>query len=50
MELRAKLINLNGLVDPGTILKMYDADIEDIELLAFVEEEIKKLEVKEENG
>jgi len=50
MELRAKLISLSGLVDPGTILKMYGADIDDIELLAFVEEGIKKLELKEEDG
>ena len=50
LELRAKLITLNGLVDSGTILRMYGADIDDIELLAFVEEEIKKLELKEEDG
>ena len=50
MELRAKLISLNGLVDPGTILKMYDADIEDIELLAFLEEAIKDLNPRKDDG
>ena len=50
MELRAKLMSLNGLVDPGTILKMYDADIEDIELLAFLEEAIKDLKPGKDDG
>jgi hypothetical protein len=44
LEIRGKLIKLQGLVDPGTILKMYDADIEDIELLAFLEEELKNMQ------
>ncbi|MCK4786206.1 MAG: hypothetical protein KAV87_20785 [Desulfobacteraceae bacterium] len=50
MELRAKLMSLNGLVDSGTILKMYGADIEDIELLAFIEEAIKELKPGREDG
>lgn len=50
MELRVKLISLNGLVDPGTILKMYDADIDDIELLTFLEEAIKDLKPEKDDG
>lgn len=50
MELRAKLIGLNGLVDPGTILKMYDADIDDIKLLFFLEEAIKDLKLEKADG
>jgi hypothetical protein len=48
MSLRAQLINLSGLVDPATILKMHDAEIEDIELLEAVEAEIRAL--KEDKG
>lgn len=44
MEMRSKLIALHDLIDSGTILKMYGANMEDIEMLAFVEEEIKKLQ------
>jgi hypothetical protein len=43
MEIRRKLISLQELVDPGTILKMYEATPEDIELLAAVETELAKL-------
>ena len=50
MELRARLISLNGLVEPGTILKMYDADIDDIEMLAFLEEAIKDLRPEKDDG
>lgn len=34
LETRKKIISLQGLVDPGTILKMYDADEDDIEIHA----------------
>jgi hypothetical protein len=44
LELRSKLIALQGLVDSETILKMYDATIEDIEMLSFLEEELKKMQ------
>lgn len=44
MEMRSKLISLHDLVDPGTILRMYGATKEDIELLAFIENEMKSLE------
>lgn len=43
LAIREKIISLSGLVDSGPILKMYEADIEDLELLAFIEEELKKL-------
>ncbi|MBI5410175.1 MAG: hypothetical protein HZA14_12495 [Nitrospirae bacterium] len=44
LEIRDKLVRLQGLVDPGTILRLYSADIEDIEILAFLEDEIKKMQ------
>lgn len=43
LAIREKIISLSGLVDSAPILKMYEADLEDLELLAFVEEELKKL-------
>lgn len=43
LAIREKIISLSGLVDSGPILKFYEADMEDLELLAFVEEELKKL-------
>lgn len=42
-EIRDRLTTLHELVDAGTILRLYDADIEDIELLAVIEEELKTL-------
>lgn len=42
MNIREKLITLKELVDPGTILRMHNATREDIEMLAAVEEEMKK--------
>jgi len=51
LEIYNKLITLQGLVDSGTILKMYDATIEDLELLAFLKEEIDKMQKEDkENG
>ncbi len=44
LEIRARLISLQGLVDPGTILRMYDAGREDIDMLAFLEEELREME------
>ena len=46
IEIRSQLIVLNELVDAGSILRLHDADIDDIELLVFYERELKK--VKEE--
>lgn len=43
LTIREKIISLNGLVDSGPILNMYEAGLEDLELLAFIEEELKKL-------
>ena len=42
MGLRGKIITLKELLPADVILKMYQATIDDIELLAAVEEEIKK--------
>jgi hypothetical protein len=38
MAIREKLMKLKDLVDPGTILAAYGATIEDLDLLAKVEE------------
>jgi len=42
LEIRDKLISLRELVDAGTILKLYDATLEDMETLAAVEQEFKE--------
>lgn len=42
--LRSLLLSLRDLVDPGTILRMYEATKEDIELMAELEAEIKQRE------
>ncbi|RJQ22033.1 MAG: hypothetical protein C4560_03130 [Nitrospiraceae bacterium] len=49
LDIRAKITSLQGLVDPGTILGLYNADLEDIELLAWLEEQIKEMNGKQ-NG
>lgn len=46
LEIRSKLVRLQGLVDPGTILRLYSADIEDIEMLAWLEDQIKEINGK----
>ncbi len=43
LEMRSLIIKLHDLVDPGSILGMYGADLEDIKLLAEAEEEIRRL-------
>jgi len=48
LEIRDRIINLRDIVDPGSILRIYRADDEDIELLALVEEELQKLNPKNE--
>ena len=42
MQIRDKLVRLKDLVDAGTVLQMYGADLDDIELLAVLEDEIRK--------
>ena len=42
MELYNTLRALSGLVDPGTVLSMYEAQKEDIEILVIIETELKK--------
>jgi hypothetical protein len=41
MEMRAMLVRLKGLVDPGTVLRMFGATREDMEMLAVAEDELK---------
>ncbi|MEW6115670.1 MAG: hypothetical protein AB1553_02060 [Nitrospirota bacterium] len=47
LEIRQRLLSLNELVDAGTILRLYDVDLVDLELLAAVEEELKELRDEE---
>ncbi len=42
MEIRQKLFTLGELIGPDTIMKMYEATKEDLELLDAVETEIGK--------
>ena len=42
MQIRDKLVRLKDLVDAGTVLKMCGADLDELELLAVLEDEIKK--------
>jgi hypothetical protein len=46
-EIRDRLITLKDLVDPGTILKLYNADLDDLELLAAVEEQLQEIHKEE---
>ena len=41
MKLRSMLVRLHEIVDPGTICKMFNATLEDLELLAMIEDELK---------
>ena len=42
MRLRDRLVLVGGIVGPEAVLKMFDADEEDIEMLAVVEAELRK--------
>lgn len=44
LELRSRLVSLADLNIGGEALRMYDADMEDIELLAAVEDELRQIE------
>lgn len=50
VELRNKLLTLRDLIGPETVLKMYDADKEDLEMLAYMEETLKSLKEEGKNG
>ena len=50
VEIREKLVKLKGLVDPGTILAMYGATIDELDLLAKVEETMNALKPGEDNA
>lgn len=43
LEIRDRLITLHDIMDAGTILSMYDATKEDIEMLSIIEKELKML-------
>lgn len=50
MEIRGRLIALKDLLGPDAILKSYRVTLEDIELLAFVEDEIRRIAPPREGG
>lgn len=41
-EMRAMLVRLRGLVEPGAVLRLYGATRDDLELLAALEEELRE--------
>jgi hypothetical protein len=41
LEMRAMLVRLKDIVDPGTVLRMFGATREDVEMLAVAEDELK---------
>ncbi|MBA4395704.1 MAG: hypothetical protein C0407_19295 [Desulfobacca sp.] len=43
LEIRGRIVALKEIVDPGSILRMYRATVDDLELLAEVEIEIQRL-------
>ena len=49
MELRGLLVRLQPTVDSGTICRMFGADLDDLQLLAIVEDELRP-EKEEDKG
>jgi len=47
LEMRSLLVQLRPLVDPGTVLRMCDADLDDLKLLAIIEAELQPEPPKE---
>jgi hypothetical protein len=45
MKMHGTLRRLGGLVDPATVLGMYGATVEDVELLAALEDELRMPEL-----
>jgi len=41
LEIRSRIVQLQRLIDPGTICRLFDADLDDLRLLALVETELK---------
>jgi hypothetical protein len=42
LELRSLIGKLHNVIDPGTICRICDVDLIDLQLLAIVEEELKE--------
>jgi len=42
LELRSLIIRLRKLIDPGTVCRYFKAGLEDLELLAVIEDELKE--------
>lgn len=47
MELRGLLVSLRPTVDPGTVCRLFDADLDDLRMLALVEDELRALQPEE---
>lgn len=50
LEVRDLLVRLHDLINPEVILKMYEISGEEIEMLAVIEDEIKKMKEEETKG
>ena len=46
LKIRNMLVELHEIVDPGTICRMFDADLDDLELIASVEAEARRNQPK----
>jgi len=42
LELRGLIVRLRTLIDPGTVCRNFAADLDDLELLAVIEDELKE--------
>lgn len=42
LEIRSLIVRLAGVVDAGTVLRMAAADLDDLALLAVVEDELRR--------
>ena len=42
LKLRSLLMRLGNLIDPGTVCRTFGADLDDLELLAVAEDELKE--------
>lgn len=43
LEIRGLLMSLRGLIDPGTVCRLTDADLDDLKLLAVAESIINEM-------
>lgn len=50
IELRGLILSLHPTIDPGTVCKLYGATLDDLRLLAVVENELRTLNPEPEDG